>query len=535
MRILLSLLMALLLLVPATVMATTIDELQEQLDELSERLEKAERHAATDRITFTGDLRTKVDSTMQEVAVAQAMIIDNASMPGGPVAGFNPAALTFAPSPMNAKFDEENTLLYTTRMRLKMRAKVADNISFTGRLNMYKNWGDSTGAKVMDSWSSFTMDGTNGGNTNGDWLRVERAFFVWKDIADSNFYLSVGRRPSTYGAPSNYRENEMRGGTPLGHVVHFDFDGITVGYKMSNLTDVEGQTLRFCYGQGYESQYGNGSLGRETDTEDTHLGGFNFDVWNTDESWLQLILFGAMDVTDGFKGLAVMPMIDTNGDMIPDSMNMNQYITRMGATTNVGDMILAGVGTGVSLENGMNFFGSFGYTRTMGNNNFNPMGFGGLLADAAPVMDYIDGGADPTLGTSYIHDGVSYVTNGLGEDRDGYSVYVGMQIPAPMGKFGLEYNYGSRYWTPFTQAQDDVLGSKLATRGHVGEAYYIFDIAPKAFIKAGVIYYDYEYTGSGSVLGKPQKVEDVLAGNAYSAMPVIDTAWDFNLAMTIKF
>jgi glycerol-3-phosphate acyltransferase PlsX len=60
-----------------------------------------------------------------------------------------------------------------------------------------------------------------------------------------------------------------------------------------------------------------------------------------------------------------------------------------------------------------------------------------------------------------------------------------------MGKIGLEYNYGSEYWTPFTQAQDDMLGSKLATRGHVGEAYYIVDVNPNMFLKFGGLYYDY--------------------------------------------
>ncbi len=78
----------------------------------------------------------------------------------------------------------------------------------------------------------------------------------------------------------------------------------------------------------------------------------------------------------------------------------------------------------------------------------------------------------------------------------------------------LEYNYGSKYWTPFTQAQDDMVGSKLATRGHVVEGYYIFDINPKMFIKVGGIYYDYNYTDSGSPVGTPQKVSDVKDGKA---------------------
>ncbi|MFO7983855.1 MAG: DUF3373 family protein, partial [Desulfuromonadales bacterium] len=120
-------------------------------------------------------------------------------------------------------------------------------------------------------------------------------------------------------------------------------------------------------------------------------------------------------------------------------------------------------------------------------------------------------------------------------EQDGYGVYVGVQVPAPLGKFGVEYNYGSKYWTPFTQAQDDVIGSKLATRGHVGESYYIFDVNPRMFIKLAGLYYDYEYTGSGSPVGTPQNIDEVQSGEAFSMLPAVDTAWDANASLTIKF
>ena len=121
------------------------------------------------------------------------------------------------------------------------------------------------------------------------------------------------------------------------------------------------------------------------------------------------------------------------------------------------------------------------------------------------------------------------------DTHDGYGIYVGIQVPAPLGKFGLEYNWGSKYWTPFTQAQDDVIGSKLATRGHAAEAYYIFDINPRAFIKVGGIYYDYEFSNSGSPVGKPQKISDLQDGDVYSLMPVVDTAWDAYAQITMQF
>jgi hypothetical protein len=208
------------------------------------------------------------------------------------------------------------------------------------------------------------------------------------------------------------------------------------------------------------------------------------------------------------------------------------YITRMQGSENIGNMLLGGIGYMYTTENDSTWFVSGGWTRTMGNDSYNPSGLGGLLADATPVFEVtaIDENGNPVLESTG-----EFVTDGLDEDHDGYSVYVGFQTPAPMGKFGVEYNWGSKYWTPFTQAQDDIVGSKLATRGHVGEAYYIFDVNPNMFIKVGALYYDYEYTGSGSPVGKPKKVEDVQDGKEFSMFPVIDTAWDINASLTVKF
>ncbi len=538
-----------------------IDELNEEIDYLHSRIDKNERHSVLDRINWYGDLRVKGDHLRYtDITLNQGFMVgfDQFGMdamtgafgdmtdPTSPIntmmaqypelaqafaAGLLPSQGMFGPGVQ--KFDDENDILYTTRLRLGMKAEVYDNVNFSGRLSMYKNWGDSTGVQVFDSFGSFTMDGTNSGNTTGDFLHVERAYFDWKDIGGSNFYLSIGRRPSTYGPPTHLRENEMRGGTPSGHLVNFNFDGITVGYKLGKHTGIEGQTVRFCYGQGFESQHGNGSLFAETELEDTHLGGFNIDAINDGVHFLQLTLFGALDVTDSFKGLAVLPFQDRNGDGIMEAYpNSMGYITRLQGSENIGNMLLGGIGYMHTTENDSTWFVSGGWTRTLGNDNYNPSGLGGLLADATPVFEVtdIDENGNPVLESNG-----EFVTDGLDEDHDGYSIYVGFQTPAPMGKFGVEYNWGSKYWTPFTQAQDDMVGSKLATRGHVGEAYYIFDVNPNMFIKVGALYYDYEYTGSGSPVGKPKKVEDVQDGKEFSMFPVIDTAWDINASLTVNF
>ncbi|MCG9964881.1 DUF3373 domain-containing protein [Shewanella cutis] len=535
-----------------------LTDITEQLDELNSRVDKTERHTSLDRLEITGDFRTKAHSLHYRDVVwnpainvnfndfgAKAMsgvfgMPNDPNSPLGKMMQANPdlaaafqngmlqGVMPYVLAPKSVQ-DIDNDIFYTTRLRLNLKAKVWDNVSFAGRLSMYKNWGDSTGVQVFDSWRSFTMDGTSSGNTSGDWLRVERAYFDWKNINGSEFYLSIGRRPSTYGPPSHYRENELRGGTPSGHLVNFNFDGATLGYNLSEITGIEGQVVRFCYGQGFESQWGNGEMFGDIVTKDTHLGGFNIDTINDGTNFLQFTLFGAKDVNDGFKGTMAFPT-QLAGIFAPNMYqdlqkfdNFN-FVTRVQPSGVIGDMYLGGIGFAREEANDIKWFASLGWTRAEPNGNAGM--FGGMLSDAIFEAELNSTGTEIIM--------VPKTSDDI-DTKDGYGIYVGIQIPAPYGKFGLEYNYGSEYWTPFTQAQDDPIGSKLATRGHVGEAYYIFDINPKMFIKLAGLYYDYEYTGSGTPVGAPQKIDDVLAGSAYSMLPVVDKAFDVNASLTINF
>ena len=465
---------------------------------------------------------TDANSPLGQMMIANPNLAQ--AFQSGQLQGVMPYVL--APKTMQ---DIDNDLFYTTRLRLDLKAKVWDNVSFSGRLAMYKNWGDSTGTQVFDSWRSFTMDGTSSGNTSGDWLRVERAYFDWRNIGGSETYLSIGRRPSTYGPPSHYRENEMRGGTPSGHLVNFNFDGATLGYNLGEITGIDGQVVRFCYGQGFESQWGNGEMFGDIVTKDTHLGGFNIDVVNDGNHFLQLTLFGAKDVNDGFKGTMAFPT-QLAGIFAPTMYQDMQkfdnfnFVTRVQPSGVIGDMYLGGIGYAYESDDDIKVFGSLGWTRAEPNGNSGL--FGGMLSDAVFEAELNSTGTEIIMVPKYADDSST---------KDGYGIYIGMQIPAPFGKFGLEYNYGSEYWTPFTQAQDDPVGSKLATRGHVAEAYYIFDINPRMFIKLAGLYYDYEYTGSGTPVGAPQKIDDVMAGSAFSMLPVVDTAYDVNASLTVNF
>ena len=117
-------------------------------------------------------------------------------------------------------YDYSNDIFYTNRLRLNFKADVAPNISFSGRLSMYKAWGDSTGVQTFNGQpTSMNVDGTTAQVPNSDIVRVDRAYFTWKNLFDSPLYLSIGRRPSTGGPPLQLREGTLREGTPLGLAV----------------------------------------------------------------------------------------------------------------------------------------------------------------------------------------------------------------------------------------------------------------------------------------------------------------------------
>jgi len=71
---------------------------------------------------------------------------------------------------------------------------------------------------------------------------------------------------------------------------------------------------------------------------------------------------------------------------------------------------------------------------------------------------------------------------GSTENQTGYSFWAGFLFPDMMtngGRFGVEYNYGSKYWSPMTWAEDTAIGSKIATRGNAYEGYWNIPIVGK--------------------------------------------------------
>ena len=494
-------------------------ELVTSVKELDQRVSETERSQALDRLRFTGDYRFEAHSIVGAVpAHFDGMKLQNLlvkTMFATPILGRPPASVaeinntvssnyanylqftnnvTFnqikqgvasfpaamqqqlfgmlMPSTFTPAYSDNNSALFTNRLRLNFDAKVSDNVSFTGRLSMYKVFGDSTGVQVFDGQStSMNVDGTTAGVPNSDQVRVERAYFSWNNIADSKLYLSIGRRPSTGGPPMNYREDELRGGTPSGALIDYQFDGITVGYKLT-----EKMIWRLCWGLGYESGWGNGNLLKlpADRLKDSHFLGANLDLYNTEDTLVQATYAHAFNVTDGFDGSIVLTANPLTGDPVNAPVVM-----RYTPSANLGSIHLFGMNVTHKAKS-VDVYLSGNLSATRPNGVTTP--FGGLMSDPfeTPV------------------------------NRQGYMALGGVRYNFPNDertKVGFEFNHGSKYWFNFAQASDDIIAPKTNTRGNVMEAYLTHRINARFIFKADFIRYLYDYSGSGWHVGAPKALD----------------------------
>lgn len=504
------------------------------VDELSTRMDNAEMHTATDKLSLGVEFRTQANNIhYNDLRMAPPMMIGAFFTP--PPNGFNGATLNQIQSavggmimtgnvPAPTAYDADNDIIYTNKFRLNMKGSVNPYLRFDGRLSAYKVFGDSTGVKFnQGSMGDINFDGTTSSLPNGDILHLERAYFTLShEYNDVPVSFSLGRRPATDGPPLEYGNYSLVGGSPVATIINWQFDGASLSFGLENVTGIPGASFKICYGVGFESDWGNStSLNYMTsDIKDVHLLGFISDLYDNGNTSLMLNYARAWDITDGFTGLTVMPFIvsraDTNGDGESEyyfEPNSGAFISRLEPQTNIGDWDAASLLLRTNMKPylaDIDFFlgGSWTHTdpsRISGNPFFEIMGMG-LLS-----------------------------SNGDLKSRDGYSIYTGALFPMPMhARLGLEYNMGSKYWFNFTGAEDSLVGSKLAARGDVYEAYYIQPLFDRHFfVKLGSRFYDYRYTGSGNPLGKPVSISQANALDAIN--PVVDQVWDNYLSATVRF
>jgi hypothetical protein len=379
-----------------------------------------------------------------------------------------------------ATYKPKNETLYTNKFGLNLTAKPIQDITVHASLSMYKAFGSqdddgTTGNYFADRVGAF--DGTISHVPTDSKLNVDRAYATWSNIADQPLWFSVGRRPSTNGAPSNLRLNNERpgnGGTPA-LLVDYAFDGMTVGYA-PDIDALPGAYAKVCYGRGYDSGFAtpNNSI------KDTDMLGVAFIPVDTDP-------------------LRVWTQWNRGFDIFDFPTMNNTIFGNTAPAVNLGSIDWYGAGAMSTLKNigpgTLQLFTDFGMSVTHPNSNVSQnAGFQGLMSGEFFAQDF-----NP-------------------KDRTGWAAYAGVRYDLPSKtKIGFEFNHGSQYWITFAPAADDMWTSKVGTRGNVYEPYIIqeLNLKPissyfaKAFFKIGYQYYDFEYTGSNNWVGAPKKISDI--------------------------
>jgi hypothetical protein len=415
--------------------------------------------------------------------------------------------------------DYTNESIWTNRLRVNLRAKATEDLEFKARLAMYKSWGmannpvdyqenagNGGGAFMLNS---LAFDGNSTRQPEDNALRVDRAFMNWNAIGGTPVWFSIGRRPTSDGPPSQFRMGaDDRMATPVSYM-DYPFDGLSLGYAYKTFFGVEDfpGKVRFCYGRGFES----GPANEDTGIKDTDFAGLSWDVYDKGGRFFSVQSFAAMNMFNVPDGVTFSNPLEYafwqnaptyNYDPLDTSKNM--ILDRK----NLGDIYHTDA-VYYNTVNSLNYFVAAGWSHT-----------------SARGVD--------EMGTSLLG---SWWANPT--DKDGYSFYTGVRydIPDQPFKIGLEYNYGTKNWISFTPGNDDIYASKLATRGHVIEAYGLWNIPAgeavskfgKAFMRLGYQHFMYDYTGSGFWLGEPIDIDelknDPLNAQFYTPVDTMDQVY----------
>lgn len=440
-------------------------------------------------------------SRVQTYQQAQAFLGANGAMIGNLQTGY--AARAAVPA-----YKPENATLYTNRFGLDLNAKATQDVSVTARLLMYKTFGANDDSAVTNGGSTpffsdrvGVFDGTLGHIPSSSYLNVDRVYATWSNIADQDIWFSVGRRPSTHGAPSNLRNNTPRpgtGGTPA-LLVDYAFDGMTIGWA-PDIDALPGAYGKICYGRGYEAGF---SKALTNSLEDTDMVGISVVPIDTDPLRVWLQYNRGMNIFDAPK------------------MASTYFGTTM-PKTNLGDIDWYGLGAMGTIKRvgpgELNWFADAGLSVTHPNENVSSQfGFQGLMTGAF---------FNPEAPSS----------------KTGSAIYLGLRYDLPSKtKLGLEYNHGSKNWITFAPASGDSWTSKVGTRGNVYEVYAIqeLDSKPissrfaKSFFRLGFQYYDFKYTGSNNWVGAPVRMSDV--NGQMMTMAPLSKAYNAYATFEVKF
>ena len=467
------------------------EDLEETLDYFDSKISELNKATTGNHLKFGVDLRTSVDNLQYTMADGSK---------------------------------QKNDAALSNRLWLNMNWAATDNLSFTGQLAYNKFYGARSGyGQTYPGMETF--DWITNENPYDDVVRVRSAYFFYRDSdAMIPWTFSIGRRPSTNGHIINLRDDDTAA-SPMGHNINVEFDGASAKFTV---WEEMGTYFKFCAGRGgtnaaprffsVNPQSGTVVPGgapyasNDTDVPDIDLAGLIFVPYNDGQYFVGTQYYYANN------------LIDAN--IVPVDQTQPQKGVQFAGMQNVGGMhaltanfMINGIGNDwSSYLDDTTFFASWAMSITDPKDN-------GTDANGRPVSTML----------------------GSTEAVKGYSYWVGLQVPSLFtdeGKWGVEYNHGSKYWRSITYAEDTLAGSKIAARGDAYEAYLTEPIVGNILtFQLRYTYIDYKFSGSngffGGATGTPYEISKIqkdsnpfIAGNAAYT---VDTAQDIRGYIRYRF
>ncbi len=425
-------------------------EHNEEFEENSLILEEVEKKSILDKINFSPELELRFDKLNYEVGDIEG---ENTKIYGGPYDG------EYRRKEYSKDFDVATSIHF----KLNMSAQLDSNTKFNGRLSFTYNSQSYQrlcilSRDIKSSPSSSAFD-------------VERAYIDYSPNRDSDyaFTFTFGLLPTTGGTPMQFAKNYKRNSMFPALVFNMNTYGLIATQKLHNKT-----YLRAIYAKAYTmpSSFYAYQCNREN-IDNADVMGLYLDH--------SMNLFGNTLFSGGVNYIANFKAHPYLG---PDVTTNNANV--------MGNIMTLGLGADTQ-----EFLGS---RATLFIHTAMSIPDGNGKIDDYQIVQPVE--AEKTASGDV---GFSEAEYAKGEmiKQSGYALFVGAKYKInPAIAVGVEYNYGSKYWFSSTQGAEDMY-NKLATRGHVGESYIIWNFHKHLFCKIGYMYTKEQYTGSGWHFGSP--------------------------------
>lgn len=395
--------------------------------------------------------------------------------------------------------EANNDAFMTNRLWINMDWAANDNLSFTGQLAYNKAFGQR--ADNDNAGYNFeNFDWVASENAYDDVVRVRSAYFLYRNDTffetEVPWTFSIGRRPSTNGHLINLRDDD-KAASPMGHTINVEFDGLSSKFSFDNW--VNGMYVKLCAGRGMTNAAHKFTAAPYTSESTTNQ---NIDL----------------------IGLIFVPYDNGHYSVASQYYYANNLVDQHFDTT-----------TGLPTQS----FDTVGglHSATI---NFKTNGIGNEINDFLDDTTFFISGAMSI--TNPADRGADTGMLGSTHAKTGYSAWAGLQFPSLAtedGRWGLEYNHGTKYWRSITYAEDTNIGSKMATRGNAYEAYFTeYLIDDILSLQVRYTYIDYEFSGSngffGNTTGSAMKISDI-PSTSPMASQIVDTAQDIRFYLRYKY